>query len=391
MVYRIEVEFKPNIVDTLGERTKTDIYNFLGIKVDHVKTRRVYTLDMELNLEELKKVKRELFVDPIIEEVSSQLPSFNWFMEVGYKPGVTDNVGKTARKAIQNLLKRKVREKEKVYTSIQYLIKSAKLSLIEIERIGKELLSNEIIENLTVLSYREVLEKGINIRTPIVLWKQEPQVKEYDLRVSDEELIQISRRGVLALTLDEMKIIKNYFFDKEITEQRKREGLSRNPTDVELETLAQTWSEHCKHKIFNALIHYRDGDKEEEIDSLFQSYIRRCTEEIMKDFSWLVSIFVDNAGVIKLNDTLNIVAKVETHNAPSAIEPYGGAMTGIVGVNRDPLGTGIGAKLMFNVFTYCFGSPFYKSKNLTQFLHPRRIREGVHRGIIDGGNQSGIP
>ncbi|MCK5402829.1 phosphoribosylformylglycinamidine synthase subunit PurS, partial [Candidatus Bathyarchaeota archaeon] len=144
MVYRIEVGFKQNIVDTLGERTKTDIYNFLGIKVDQVRTRRVYTLDIELNLEELEKVKRELFVDPVIEEVSDKLPNFNWLMEVGYKPGVTDNVGKTARKAIQNLLKKKLKETEKVYTSIQYLLSSTKLSLIEIEKIGKELLSNEI-------------------------------------------------------------------------------------------------------------------------------------------------------------------------------------------------------------------------------------------------------
>ena len=153
MVYRIEVGFKQNIVDTLGERTKTDIYNFLGIDVDQVKTRRVYTLDIELKLEEFEKVRKELFVDPIIDEVSDRLPSFNWFMEVGYKPGVTDNVGKTARKAIQNLLKRKFRETEKVYTSIQYLIKSAKLSLIEIERIGKELLFVHFIFYFNTITY----------------------------------------------------------------------------------------------------------------------------------------------------------------------------------------------------------------------------------------------
>jgi phosphoribosylformylglycinamidine synthase II len=391
MVYRIEVSFRPDIVDALGERTRTDIHNFLGIIVDQVRTRRVYTFDVELNLEELEKVKRELLVDPIIHDVSSDLPKFTWLIEVGYKPGVTDSVGKTAKKAIQDLLKRKFKDSEKVYTSIQYLVESAKISLKEIEKIGKELLFNEIIETLSILSYREVIEKGINIVPPIVSGKQHILVKEYDLSVSDRELIEISRKGVLALTLDEMKVIKNFFNDEGVREQRKRKGLGRNPTDVELETLAQTWSEHCKHKIFNALIHYKDGEKEEKIDSLFQTYIRKCTEEIMKDFPWLISIFVDNAGVIQLNDALNIVAKVETHNAPSAIEPYGGAMTGIVGVNRDPLGTGIGAKLMFNVFTYCFGSPYSKKINLTQVLHPRRVREGVHRGTIDGSNQSGIP
>jgi phosphoribosylformylglycinamidine synthase len=391
MVYRIEVGFKPHIVDALGERTKTDIYNFLGITVDKVSTRRVYALDMELKAGELEKIKRELLVDPIIEESSSRIMRFDWLIEVGYKPGVTDNVGKTAQKAIQNLLKRRFKETEKVYTSIQYLIKSSTLSFIKSKKIGRELLSNEVIENLTILSYRDVIEKGINIPLPIVIGKQESLVKEYDLSVSDEELIQISRKGVLALTLDEMKTVKNYFNNEEIIEQRRGKALSRNPTDVELETIAQTWSEHCKHKIFNALIHYREREKEEEIDSLFQTYIRRCTEEIMENVPWLVSVFVDNAGIITFNDTLNVIAKVETHNAPSAIEPYGGAMTGIVGVNRDPLGTGIGAKLLFNVFAYCFGNPFTKRENLTRILHPRRIRDGVHRGVIDGSNQSGIP
>jgi phosphoribosylformylglycinamidine synthase len=391
MVYRIEVAFKPNIVDALGERTKADIYNFLGIKIDQVRTKRVYTLDMKLKYEELEKVKRELLVDPVIQDASSNLPRFNWLIEVGYKPGVTDNVGKTAKKAIQDLLRRQFKESEKVYTSMQYLITSDKTTLLEIENIGKALLCNEIVENLAVLSYHEVLEKGINLPIPIVIGKQESLVKEYDLRVSDEELIEISRKGVLALTLDEMTIIKKYFNDEKVITQRTGKRLGRNPTDVELETLAQTWSEHCKHKIFNGLIHYVDGEKEKKIDSLFQTYIKKGTEEIMKDFPWLISIFVDNAGVIQFNDTVNLVAKVETHNAPSAIEPYGGAMTGIVGVNRDPLGTGIGAKLMFNVFTYCFGSPFSQKINTSQVLHPRRIREGVHRGTIDGSNQSGIP
>ena len=383
--------FKPGVVDALGEGKKKDIENFLRIKVDAVRTRRVYALDVGLSPVELEELKRELFVDPIIEEASSGLPEFDWLIEVGFKPGVTDNIGRTSRTAIRDVLRRELKEGEGVYTSTQYLIKGSGLTYADVERIGKKLLANEVIESLTILSRGEVFENGIKIPLPVVRGEQKIRVKEYYLRVSDEELTRISRKGVLALTLEEMKSIKDYFNDKEVIEQRRRMGLRENPTDVELETLAQTWSEHCKHKIFNAIIHYSDGESEEHIDSLLKTYIRKCTEELSEDVPWLVSVFVDNAGVVRFNDSLNIVAKVETHNAPSAIDPYGGAITGIVGVNRDPLGTGMGAKLMFNIFTYCFGSPFYSGEVPEKFLHPRRVRDGVHRGIIDGGNQSGIP
>ncbi|MCP4725865.1 MAG: phosphoribosylformylglycinamidine synthase, partial [bacterium] len=117
----------------------------------------------------------------------------------------------------------------------------------------------------------------------------------------------------------------------------------------------------------------------------------RSTEIIGEKVDWLLSVFKDNAGVIKFNDRINLVYKAETHNTPSALEPYGGALTGIVGVNRDPMGTGLGADLLFNVWGYCFGSPFYEKKMPAGLLHPNRIRENVHKGVIDGGNQSGIP
>lgn len=391
MVYRIEVELKLSEVDTLGKKKKNDIENFLGIKVNAVKTRKIYTLDIKLSQKELEKLKKELFVDPIVEKVSCSIPEFDWVIEVGFKPGVTDNVGRTSRTAIRDLLKRDLKEGEGVYTSIQYLIKGDELTFADAKKIGKELLANEVIENLTILSQKEVFEKEIDIPLPVVREDQKIYVREYDLNVTDEELVRISRESLLALTREEMRTIKDYFNDNDVIKQRKRMGLSERPTDVELETIAQTWSEHCKHKIFNARIRYSDGEREEDIDSLFKTYIQQCTKEISEDVSWLISIFVDNAGVIRFNNLLNVVAKVETHNTPSAIEPYGGAMTGIVGVNRDPLGTGIGSKLMFNCFTYCFGNPFYKGEVPTKFLHPRRVREDVHRGVIDGSNQSGIP
>jgi phosphoribosylformylglycinamidine synthase II len=167
---------------------------------------------------------------------------------------------------------------------------------------------------------------------------------------------------------------------------------------VELECLAQTWSEHCKHKIFNADVTYREpGRPAEEIRSIFKQYIRGTTSAVDQAIvaregkSWLVSVFHDNAGVIAATDAYHLVFKVETHNSPSALDPYGGAITGIVGVNRDPFGTGLGADLLSNVWGYCFGPPAWRGALPHGLLHPRRIREGVHHGVIDGGNQSGVP
>ncbi|MDP3012998.1 MAG: AIR synthase-related protein, partial [Candidatus Subteraquimicrobiales bacterium] len=150
------------------------------------------------------------------------------------------------------------------------------------------------------------------------------------------------------------------------------------------------WSEHCKHKIFNAEIIYEENGKIEKIDSLFKTYIKRATEKIAKD--WLVSVFTDNAGVISFTEDYNLVFKVETHNHPSALDPYGGALTGIVGVNRDPMGTGLGANLIFNTDVFCFGPPDFPYDKLpSKVLHPKRIFKGVRKGVEHGGNKIGIP
>ena len=130
------------------------------------------------------------------------------------------------------------------------------------------------------------------------------------------------------------------------------------------------------------------------INSLFNTFIKGSTSEVRKkkgDRDFCLSVFTDNAGVIKFNDDYNLVFKVETHNSPSALDPYGGALTGIVGVNRDPFGTGKGARLIFNTDVFCFASPFYSQPLPKRILHPRRIYEGVREGVEHGGNKSGIP
>ena len=206
-------------------------------------------------------------------------------------------------------------------------------------------------------------------------------VKEIEILTADDaELMRISREGTLSLNLNEMKAIQTHFGT-----------LGRNPTDVEIETIAQTWSEHCVHKTFKSIILYSEEEKEpEQIDGLFPTYIQRATEEIAKP--WCVSVFSDNAGIIEFDETFNLVFKVETHNHPSAIEPYGGAGTGIGGVIRDSLGTGLGAKPILNTDVFCFGMPDTPYAQLPKgTLHPKRVFKGVVAGVRDYGNRMGIP
>ena len=199
-------------------------------------------------------------------------------------------------------------------------------------------------------------------------------------QASDTELEQISRQGLLSLNLVEMQAIQDYF--------RRQD---RDPTDVELETIAQTWSEHCVHKTFRGIIEYIEDDQAPVIiDGLLKTTIARVTNQLDRD--WCVSVFVDNAGIVTFDDTYNIVFKVETHNHPSAIEPYGGAGTGIGGVIRDSLGTGLGAKPILNTNVFCFGFPSADSENLPKgTLHPKRVFKGVVAGVRDYGNRMGIP
>ncbi len=184
------------------------------------------------------------------------------------------------------------------------------------------------------------------------------------LDAGDEELQRISDEGLLSLNLTEMQTIRDYFA-----------RIGRNPTDVELETLAQTWSEHCVHKTFRGLVEYREYDGENEkveiIDNMLKTWLMSATRELDKD--WCLSVFSDNAGVIAFDENYGVAFKVETHNHHSAIEPYGGSETGIGGVIRDTLGVGLGAKPIMNTDVFCFGPydlPYDKLPKGT--LHPRR-------------------
>jgi len=397
MLNRVEVAIRPDLEDPIGKSLCAQIKDDLSIPCKSVRVVDVYTILAELTPEELTKVANELFTDSVIQisSINQHIyfsPDYQFVAEVGFRPGVTDNVGKSAREGIQDTLSRDLKSGEFVFKSTMYWFSG--LSKEECSRIAKELLANELIQLGVVFSIEELKSKD-NISLlpiPLVTGKTEAVVETISLNLSDKELTELSQKRLLALDLKEMKTIKEYYENPITKKHRKDLNLPEEPTDIELEILAQTWSEHCKHKIFNARIKYDDGNGNSFIiDSLFKTYIKSTTEKLKSNIDWLVSVFHDNAGLIKFDKDHLISMKVETHNSPSALDPYGGAITGIVGVNRDILGAGLGCRCILNTDVFCFASPFYEGKIPERLLHPRRVLRGVHAGVRDGGNQSGIP
>jgi phosphoribosylformylglycinamidine synthase subunit PurSL len=389
---RVEVGFKHPQLDARGSATKEQINHDLGLAVERVRVLDVYYIDRPLDDEQTALVAEDLLTDPVLQTYALEgaLPEdADWVIEVGYLPGVTDNVGRTAAEAIDLILGPNGRP-DFVRTARVYAI-DGRLTRQEAERICVGALANPLVHGFEVMPGPRYAGRGFAFPEPA---RDRPaKVNTVVLPGDDEGLMRLSREGLLSLTIEEMRAIRDHFGRPEIQAGRRLAGLPEHPTDVELETLAQTWSEHCKHKIFNCLISYSEnGGQSELIDGLFSSYIRRATERVAQRIDWLVSVFRDNAGIISFNKSHNLVFKVETHNHPSALDPYGGALTGIVGVNRDPMGTGIGAELIFNTDVFCFGPPDFPPDRLPPGIHhPRRIFRGVRQGVEDGGNQIGIP
>jgi phosphoribosylformylglycinamidine synthase len=337
----------------------------------------------------------EALTNPILEKFSvdklPEIKNFIYAIEIGYLPGVTDNVGHTARETILDLLHLKNNFNLAVYTSKIFVI-SGSIDLTDVKKIALSLY-NPLIERSYIANFKKIKkEKGFPKKIPEVILKKSTPVISVSLSVPEEELMKIGkegildetgiRRGPLALNLSSMQAIRDYF-----------SKLRRDTTDIELESLAQTWSEHCKHTIFaNSIDDLKDG--------LYKTYIKGATNLIRKqkgNKDFCVSVFSDNSGGIIFDKDFLITHKVETHNSPSALDPFGGAITGIVGVNRDTIGFGLGAKPVANVYGFCFGEPddtrpLFRDKEKTQKMLPqKRIMKGVIKGINVGGNCSGIP
>ncbi|MFP5222966.1 MAG: AIR synthase-related protein [Acidobacteriota bacterium] len=401
MLFRVEVAPKSNLPDVPGRRAAMRITHELGVPVDDASVVKTYTV-AGLSRKDLEKVVEAAALHDPVSHVASLAPlasGFDWIVEVGLRPGVTDNEGRTARETLALVLglSRQQAKSLAVYASSQYALRG-QLSRETVEHIARDHLCNELIQRFEIKSAAEWAEHpGFEAKAAQVTGQSLDEVAVIDLSaMSDEELMAFSRENVLALSLEEMQAIRAHYARPEVAAVRKAAGLGAHPTDAELEVLAQTWSEHCKHKIFAADIEYQNTEtgRKESIKSLYKTYVQGSTAAIRKSMGAsdiCLSVFKDNAGVIRFTDDHHLCVKVETHNSPSALDPYGGALTGIVGVNRDPMGTGMGANLLCNTDVFCFASPFYDQPLPPRLLHPRRVMEGVREGVEHGGNKSGIP
>ncbi|MFO7734973.1 MAG: phosphoribosylformylglycinamidine synthase subunit PurL [bacterium] len=400
MVYRVEVAQKKENRDVTGDVLKKRIENDLEIKdVKSIRILKTYLFDIkDVTEKQIRNFAEEVLCDPISEiyEIGPNLAdsyTWEWMIDTGFLPGVTDNEARTARWAMGTYFGMKFHSC-KIFSGKKYLI-SGSISEKKAENIKNDLLINKLIQYGNTIHTDEWEEKKREDEyLPEVKESSEVRTEAIDFPENDTELMELSKKRTLALNLGEMKTIREHFSDQSFISVRKKRGFPSKITDCELEVLAQTWSEHCKHKIFAAHIDYIDeiNNIREDIDSLFRSFITSVTKELMPEKPWVKSVFHDNAGVVQVDEDTLLAMKVETHNSPSALDPYGGALTGIVGVNRDILGCGKAAKPIFNTDVFCFASPFYKGelpgKNL---MHPSRIMRGVHAGVRDGGNESGIP
>ncbi|SKA80237.1 AIR synthase-related protein [Desulfobaculum bizertense] len=401
MLRRVELGLKAHVTDTVGHKVARGIVQALGVPVNDCQIVRVFTVQGVDDSGISRLLDAAVLHDPVLHDASTEPIStdFDWTIEVGFRPGVTDNQGRTARESVALVLglSKEDAQDVAVYTSTRYLL-HGDLSEDDVINIGRNFLANELIQRFEYKSAAQwAKEPGFTPRAAQVTGEAVDEVNIIDLSVmSDQELTDFSRANTLALSLEEMQTIRDHFLNPDVIADRKAAGLAVNPTDAELEALAQTWSEHCKHKIFSAEIDYEDRENgtRTTIDSIFKTYIMDSTAQIREqlgDKDFCLSVFKDNAGVITFDENHSICIKVETHNSPSALDPYGGALTGIVGVNRDPMGTGMGANLVCNTDVFCFASPFYNEEMPPRLLHPRRVLEGVREGVEHGGNKSGIP
>jgi phosphoribosylformylglycinamidine synthase len=393
MPQRIEITLKEQLLDAEGESLRLKAKNYFGVDLHRVRTVHVVTIDADLTDAQIERARTEIFTNPVTQ-VSSVTPldvDFDWILWVGFRPGVRDNPGATAVEALEDLLGLKLKPGEAIYTSKRYCLKGTGISRRDAEKIAGELLANDIIQQWAVYDPGGWdPATGIGFVIPKVILDHKPEVATLAID-SDQTLARLSDERNLSLNPKDIPTIRSYFIDPEVQRQRRQVSLS-DPTDVELEYISQARSDHCNHNTFGGRFHYRDLSTggEETIDSLFKTYIEGPTLALKAEKPWVVSVLWDNAGVGRFDGQHHYVITGETHNSPSNLEAYGGALTGIVGIYRDPMGTGKGSRLIMGSYGYCVGPRDYAG-DLKPRLHPRRLLDGVIEGVRDGGNKSGIP
>lgn len=380
-LWQIDVQPASGQPDVAGAALASEARD-LGLDADlHIAAAHGFLLQGDLSEQQIRLAAERLLADSITESttiapvgdprLTTSHGPLTQLIHVLPKPGVMDPVAQSTLQALQDMQL----PVEQVSTFRKYWV--GELENNALSRVCTKLLSNDSIERV--------------IRGPLQLDKLDCGT-QYDFQLvhveirslNDEQLMQLSKEGQLYLSLAEMQTIQKHFQEQ-----------GREPTDIELESIAQTWSEHCSHKTLAGRIAYRDENGARQFDNMLKETIFAATQTIRKTLGnddWCVKVFSDNAGVVTFDDEYHVVFKVETHNHPSAIEPYGGANTGIGGVIRDPMGTGLGAKPFCNTDVFCFAPPDTDASTLPPgVLHPRRVMKGVVSGVRDYGNRMGIP
>ena len=371
--WRFEVFNRSDFSDVHGKSVLEDIRE-LGISsVQAVQSAKVFLIEADFDKNFAERVAQELLADPVCEEYyigRSGAPAGlakATLIEVHLKSGVTDPVAESVMTAVADMGVKA----DNVRTARKYVL-LGEITQSQTDTIAKKLLSNDCIEDCVI---------GNEAEPP------SPHLKPYELQLihwpvcelNDDELTALSKEKDLFLNLVEMQTIQKYF-----------QELGRESTDVELEAIAQTWSEHCVHKTLKSSVDMSIDGKQVHFDNLLKDTVFKATKQLDKD--WCISVFVDNAGVVEFDADSAVCFKVETHNHPSALDPYGGSATGIGGVIRDPMATGMGARPIANTDIFCFGEPDKKLEDIPKgVLHPRRIMKGVVAGVRDYGNRMGIP
>ncbi|MEM9108531.1 MAG: AIR synthase-related protein [Planctomycetota bacterium] len=418
-VWRFEVAAKPGEADPIAERAAAEAAEKMP-GVASLTAAKIFLIEAPLSDEQAQSIADELLADPIIQTAAlgtAAAQPDTRLVEVHYKPGVMDPVAESTRDAICEMFPDIDPASVYVATGERYNI-VGESDDTKLTRFAETALGNPVIQDVFLSPHHP---------------DSFPHGSAYDFTLShtdirdldDKQLMALSREGHLFLSLDEMHCIQNYY-----------RNAGREPTDVELETLAQTWSEHCVHKTLKATINYKplnadakprsgeasgtdalftnkpnhttNDDGSVTINNLLKSTVATATFKLKEDpriGDWLVSVFDDNAGIVKFDDTHGVAIKVETHNHPSAIEPYGGAATGIGGCIRDIMGTGLSAKPIANTDTFCVAYPDHYHTDAkpqsgeasgtaplpTGVLHPKRVLRRVVDGVRDYGNRMGIP
>ena len=371
--WRFEIFNRPGFSDVHGSSVLEDIKEIGIDTVEAVQSAKVFLIEADFDGDFAKQVGKELLSDPVCEEYyigRSAAPAGLakvTLIEVHLKSGVTDPVAESVTTAMTDM----GAAPDNVRTARKYIL-LGDITQSQTETIAKKILANDCIEDVMV---------GNEAEPP------SPHLKPYELEIvhwpvcelDDDELTALSKEKDLFLNLVEMQTIQKYYRE-----------LGREPTDVELEMLAQTWSEHCVHKTLKSSVDMTINGQQVHFDNLLKETVFKATKQLNKE--WCISVFDDNAGVVEFDDTSAVCFKVETHNRPSALDPYGGSATGIGGVIRDPMGTGLGARPIANTDIFCFGPPDKKLEEIPKgVLHPRRVMKGVVAGVRDYGNRMGIP